>query len=59
MLRMPGRKSREYARYSPLLLFIFVFLYPVAAIRRWSVGVQEQEIPEGAFYDTEIPDDQE
>ena len=39
-----------------------------AAIRRWSLGVQEQEIPDGdhrnvkipgAFYDMEIPDDQE
>ena len=43
----------------PLLLFYLCFLCPVAAIRRWSLGVQEQKTLGGAYYDVEIPDDQE
>ena len=51
---MPGHKSCEYARYSPPCFSIFVFLYTIAAIRRWSLGVQEQKIP-GACFIVETP----
>ena len=55
-----GLSLAEYARYSPLLYFPLCFLYtrPVAAIRRWSLGVQEQKIL-GACYIIETPDGQE
>ena len=53
---MPGRKSREYARYSSLPLY-FVSLY--TRLMRSDDGVQEQEYPGGAYYDVEIPDDLE
>ena len=52
-----GRKTRGYARYSPLL-----------DTRRWSLEIQEQEIPDvdhrnmkipDAFYDIDFPIDQE
>ena len=42
----------------PLLLFYLCFLYTVAAIRRWSLGVQEQKIP-GACLVVETPEGQE
>ena len=63
-----GRKTRGYARYSPLLYFPFMFCLIGRCSRRWSLGVQEQEIPDadhryvkipGAFYDVEFPFDQE
>ena len=53
---MPGRKSREYARYSPPCFSIFVFY---TRLLQSDVGAQEQEYPGGAYYDVEIPDDQE
>ena len=54
---MPGRKSREYARYSPALLPpLFVFH---TRLLRTDDGAQAQEYPGGAYYDVEIPDDQE
>ena len=53
---MPGRKSREYARYSPPLLSTFVFH---TRLLRSDAGAQEQEYPGGAYYDVEIQDDQE
>ena len=57
MLRMPGRKSHEYTRYSTPLLFSPFVLY--TRLLRSDNGAQEQEYPGGAFYDVEIPDDQE
>ena len=33
-----GLSLAEYARYSPLLFHSLCFIYPVAAIRRWSPG---------------------
>ena len=57
MLRMPGRKSREYARYSPPLLFSSFVLY--TRLLRSNIGAQEQEFPGGAYYNVEIPDGQE
>ena len=57
MLRMPRRKSREYARYSPPLLFPPFVLY--TRLLRSDDAAQEQEYPGGAYYDVEIPDDQE
>ena len=57
MLRMSGRKSREYAIYSPPLLFYFYVFY--TRLLRSGVGVQEQEYLGGAYYGVEIPDDQE
>ena len=56
MLRMPGRKSREYARYSPPLLFLSFVLY--TRLLQSDVGAQEQEYPGGTYYDVEIPNDQ-
>ena len=57
MLRMPGRKSREYARYSPPLLFSSFVFY--TRLLRLNDGAQEQEYPGGAYFDVKIPDDQE
>ena len=54
---MPGRKSREYARYSPLPLCFMFSLY--TRLLQLDVGAQEQEYPVGAFYDVEIPEEQE
>ena len=56
MLRMPGRKSREYARYSPPSAFLLFVLY--TRLLRSDDGVQEQKIPD-AIFDVEIPDGQE
>ena len=57
MLKMPGRKTREYVRYSPPSCFsIFVFY---TQLLQSDVGAQELEYPGGAYYDVEIPDDQE
>jgi len=54
---MPGRKSHEYARYSPALLPpLFVFY---TRLLRSDDGAQEQEYPGGAYFDVKIPDDQE
>ena len=56
MLRMPGRKSRGYTRYSPAIpspLFCFVY-----TLLRSEAGVQEQKNLD-AFFDVEINDDQE
>ena len=53
---MPGRKSREYARYSPPLLFSSFVLY--TRLLRSNDGAQEQKIP-GAYFDMKIPDGQE
>ena len=56
MLRMPGRKSRGYTRYSPAILFPpLLFCIHVAAIRSWSPGVDDP----GAFFDVKILDGQE
>ena len=57
MLRMRGRKSREYTRYSPPLFFSSFVLY--TRLLQLDAGAQEQEYPGGAYYDVEIPDDQE
>ena len=57
MLRMSGRKSREYDRYSPPLLFYPFVLY--TRLLQPDAGAQEQEYPGGAYYDVDIPDDQE
>ena len=40
-----------------LCLFIFVSLH--TQLLQSDVGAQEQEYPGGAYYDVEIPDDQE
>src|ERR1041385_169761 len=61
------RKTRGYARYSPAL-FPLLFCLIGRCSRRWSLGVQEQEILDvdhrnmkipDAFYDIEFPFDQE
>ena len=52
------RKTRGYTRYLPAL-FSLLFCLIGRCSRRWSLGVQEQEIPEGAYYDVEFPVDQE
>ena len=54
---MPGRKSREYARYSPPLLSPLFVLY--TRLLRSEAGAQEQEYLGGAYFDVKIPDDQE
>ena len=58
MLRMPGLRLASMLDTHPLFIFYLCFLYPVAAIRHWSLGVHEQEIP-GAFYIVKNPDGQE
>ena len=58
MLRMPGRKSREYARYSPSICFSLPFVLYTRLLQS-DDGAQEQEYPGGAYYDVEIPGGQE
>ena len=54
-----GVSLAEYVRYSPLLFFFLFSLYPRLLQSDAGVQEQEQEIPGGAYYYVEIPDDQE
>ena len=56
MRRMPGIRLASMLDTHPLLLFILSFY---TRLLQSYVGVQEQEYPGGAYYDVEIPDDQE
>ena len=59
MLSSLGLSLAEYARYLPLIYCPpLLFCLIDRCSRRWSLVVQEQEIP-GAFYDVEFPFDQE
>ena len=54
---MPGRKTREYTRYSPAIFSPSIcFVY---TLLRSDDGAEEQEYPGGAYYDVEFPADQE
>src|SRR3954470_16569920 len=51
-----GRKTRGYARYSPALFSPFLFCLIGRCSRCWSLGVQEQEIPDADHRNMKIPD---